>query len=75
MITAKLFEERMRRAPQDDDMERVNCEKAGELGHWGCGWCATHDLPQFQCGCCVQGHTTSHLAEINKILEESDGPN
>lgn len=41
--------------PQQDDLERVNCPKAGDLGHWYCGWCPTHHKPYFICGC--RNHT------------------
>ena len=41
--------------PDQDDLERVNCSKAGEIGHRQCGWCGNHKLPRFQCGCVLVG--------------------
>lgn len=47
--------------PVNDDLERVNCEQAGEIGHQQCGMCSVHDKPRFMCGCvnndpCALGH-------------------
>lgn len=39
------------RMPQHDDLERVNCEQAGNPGHFMCGFCWIHNLPRFECGC------------------------
>lgn len=39
------------RLPEDDDLERVNCNKVGQAGHFCCGWCFPHNLPVFECGC------------------------
>lgn len=50
-ITADQFRERLGRDPEDDDLERVNCESAGLIGHRRCGWCHTHKAPLFQCAC------------------------
>ena len=50
-MNAEEFEEKVGRAPIHDDLERVNCPDAGELGHWYCGWCPEHDKPRFECGC------------------------
>ena len=36
--------------PVYDALARVNCPRAGEGGHWQCGWCEKHDKPRFQCG-------------------------
>lgn len=43
--------------PVYDDLARVNCTKAGEIGHLQCGWCEEHDKPRFQCGseCLLRG--------------------
>lgn len=38
MITAEKFEERTGYPPEDDDLERCNCEVAGTMGHFMCGW-------------------------------------
>lgn len=50
MITAEQFQTATGRTPQDDDLDRVNCEKAGEPGHWYCGWCNLCNKPVFMCG-------------------------
>ncbi|QYW06055.1 hypothetical protein KASIA_p011 [Shewanella phage vB_SspS_KASIA] len=34
-------------APTDDDLERVNCESAGEVGHSSCGWNHCYNMPNF----------------------------
>ena len=52
-ITEKKFIEKTGSRPQHDDLKRVNCEHAGEVGHTACGWCTEHDLPRFMCGCRV----------------------
>jgi hypothetical protein len=49
MITAEKFKERTGLDPVNDDLERCNCDKAGELGHWFCGWCKECDKPRFIC--------------------------
>ena len=50
-MDAKEFEHKTGYYPKHDDLERVNCEKAGKVGHWMCGWCKKCDLPVFQCPC------------------------
>lgn len=52
--TAEDFTRAVGSAPIHDDMERVNCEREGRLGHQQCGWCDKCDRPRFTCG---------HLAE------------
>ena len=42
------------RWPTDDDLERVNCRKAGQVGHLSCGWCFKCDGPCFHCPCRVR---------------------
>jgi len=49
-MNAKEFTEKVGRPPEQDDLERVNCEKAGERGHRNCGWCRACDTPRFMCG-------------------------
>lgn len=34
----------------EDDLERCNCPKAGELGHNSCGWNYSKNLPVFMVG-------------------------
>lgn len=49
-ITAAYFEKRVGHPPENDDLDRCNCDKAGETGHWYCGWDWEADLPQFMTG-------------------------
>ena len=39
------------RWPIQDDLARVNCRIAGEVGHFSCGWCEKHNAPMFHCVC------------------------
>jgi hypothetical protein len=40
------------RKPEQDEMERVNCDQAANIGHNYCGWCNLHDKPRLHC-CCL----------------------
>ena len=33
--------------PEEDDLERCNCEKAGQTGHMMCGWNSKVNLPIY----------------------------
>lgn len=37
--------------PANDDLHRVNCDQAGKVGHWQCGFCPVHNRARFMCGC------------------------
>ncbi len=50
-LTTEEFAQRFGFAPENDDLDRVNCKDAGSLGHWSCGICSTHNKPRFICGC------------------------
>ncbi len=50
MITKEHFTKRMGKVPVQDDLERSNCPKAGEIGHFQCGWDEEFDLPVFLVG-------------------------
>ena len=50
-ITAEEFKQIFGYEPENDDLERVNCEKAGTFGHWQCGWCPKHEVPRLKCMC------------------------
>lgn len=50
LITAEQFEKATGQKSEKDDLERCNCNKAGELGHLMCGWNKTANLPVFMCG-------------------------
>ena len=49
-ITEEMFIKATKKTPLDDDLERCNCPKAGELGHSSCGWNKERNLPQFYVG-------------------------
>ena len=65
-ITDKVFRICTGRDPIQDDLERSNCPKAGQVGHSGCGWCPKHELPNFQCGC---GMLSAYRAECKQNVE------
>jgi hypothetical protein len=50
-MDAIIFEIKTGSKPINDDLDRVNCRHAGEIGHNNCGWCGQHDKPMFMCGC------------------------
>lgn len=47
MITAEQFEAAVGHPPENDDLVRVNCPKAGQLGHFQCGWDVVRGMPVF----------------------------
>lgn len=51
MITEEQFKKQFGIEPEQDDLDRVNCTKAGNAGHWSCGVCDKHNKPRFICGC------------------------
>lgn len=51
MITEEKFKQATGRDPENDDMHRVNCDKAGQAFHMQCGWCHDCDNPKFGCEC------------------------
>ena len=50
-VTEKQFIEMTGSEPVQDDLERTNCENAGQAGHHYCGVCPDHNKPRFICGC------------------------
>jgi hypothetical protein len=50
MVTRQQFINATGRAPLQDDMERCNCELAGEAGHMCCGWNRQKNGPVFEVG-------------------------
>lgn len=48
-VSAEQFKRATGREPVDDDLERANCPKQGQLGHRSCGWCLYDNLPRFMC--------------------------
>lgn len=47
-ITREKFIEATGREPEQDDLERVNCKQAGEIGHLCCGWDEISDKPELE---------------------------
>lgn len=45
------YQDRFGEEPVMDDLDRVNCNQSGEIGHNQCGICPEHDKPRFYCGC------------------------
>jgi hypothetical protein len=50
MITREQFRIAVGCYPGQEALERCNCELAGQIGHWFCGWCDDCDRPRFVCG-------------------------
>lgn len=50
-ITEEKFLEIFGVPPILDELERVNCENAGEIGHFDCGICLECNFPNFSCQC------------------------
>lgn len=48
---ADQFLRHVGRLPEDDDLDRCNCDKAGQVGHHSCGICE-HYKPVFECHEC-----------------------
>lgn len=38
--------------------ERIECDRVGQLGHFGCGWCETHGQARHLCYCPVSDTNT-----------------
>lgn len=49
-VTLEMFKKAMGRDPWNDDLERCNCPRAGEVGHWDCGWDEVANRPCFAGG-------------------------
>lgn len=46
-IDADTYTAATGRPPQDDDLDRANCDRAGDLGHLACGWDTTRNIPGY----------------------------
>lgn len=46
-ITREQFLAATGREPINDDLDRCNCAKVGEVGHFNCGWDDAQNLPVF----------------------------
>lgn len=53
-MNCKEFTQLVGREPDMDDLERVNCDSAGAIGHSCCGWCFIHSKPKFECLECFE---------------------
>lgn len=49
-ITREQFVVMTGREPLRDDLDRVNCQLAGQVGHYFCGLCRECQKPRFVCG-------------------------
>lgn len=49
--TSAQYREMTGHDPEQDDLERLNCEQAGKAGHSQCGYCPEHHKPRFLCMC------------------------
>jgi hypothetical protein len=49
VITAEMFFAATGEHPRNDDLERCNCKKAGQILHFHCGWNSEKNLPVFMC--------------------------
>jgi hypothetical protein len=67
-ITAEQFEAATGYAPQDDDLERCNCDKAGEPMHIHCGWDRERNLPEF----IAVAHRFKELLDVRAALSKGD---
>ena len=47
----KEYKDKVGHSPENDELERVNCQLHGAPGHYFCGWCEKHDKPRYECGC------------------------
>jgi len=50
-MNAEEFEKITGNPPENDDLERSNCEQAGQDGHKYCGLCDKCGHPKFNCFC------------------------
>lgn len=58
MITRADFKKATGLPPEQDDLERCNCNQAGQLGHFHCGWDVARNLPNFWPKYPLQGAVT-----------------
>lgn len=47
LITREMFCQALGAEPEQDDLERCNCEQAGQIGHLMCGWNYERSRPNF----------------------------
>ncbi len=71
-MTPEQFKAAVGREHRQDDLERANCDKAGQHGHTNCGVCE-HQLPVFCCQECFV--RSSGQGEPVKYQLQAEGPN
>jgi hypothetical protein len=72
-VTADEFRDRVGSEPCQDDLERCNCVRAGQLGHMFCGVCV-HGMPRFvRCDDCAHvGSGNTATPENSDITRRSE---
>lgn len=63
MITDVHFKMGTGKWPIQDDLERCNCPKAGQIGHQFCGWSHVYDMPMAHLN---MDQLAYHLKHVNK---------
>ncbi len=63
MIDGIQFYASTGRQPVHDDLQRCNCELAGNASHVFCGWCSTHGRPRFECGCMAKSSWDTPISD------------
>lgn len=67
--TAEDFKRNLGMEPEADDLDRINCEHAGDFGHRGCGLCS-HDRPKFwPCADCQASALDGHRPADKSIIK------
>jgi hypothetical protein len=66
-ITAELFKFYVGHEHEDDDLERCNCPRAGQVGHSMCGWNHKENLPVYMAGRGdeIKKHEAMHKAVLS----------
>lgn len=56
--------------PEQDDLERCNCEHKNEIDHQSCGICEEHNMPVFMCHECFHLVNIDERTYINDRIDE-----
>lgn len=51
-FTEEQYTYRYGRLPEHDDLDRINCQQVGTVGHGQCGWCDSCNGPRMYCHNC-----------------------
>lgn len=70
-MTPAEFRDRFGHEPTLDDLHRVDCDLAGDVGHMHCGICSDHDKPRFMCGCLLLPYLSQLNAEVIEVAHSS----